>query len=247
VEDLISFYESGYSLSAEEAARYARWRALGAVGKARRTIDLCAQAGLEPRSTLDVGCGDGALLCELRRRGFGGRLSGLEITRAAVEIAARRGEIDTVEIYDGEHVPASDSSYELGLLSHVLEHVRDPPALLREVARACPVVVLEVPLEANLSAWRATKRAHAREVGHLQRLSRSDVRAIVRQAGMSVAAELEDPLELEVHRFFAATRPARARATAKWAVRGGLHRSAPELARRLFTLHYAALCVAPAR
>jgi SAM-dependent methyltransferase len=247
VEDLVGFYETGYSLaSAEQSQRYARWRALGAVGKARRAIALCERAGVRPSSTLDVGCGDGALLCELRRRGFGGRLCGLEIAAAAVEIARERPEVDEVERYDGERVPAADGAYELGILSHVLEHVRDPPALLGEVARACRAVVLEVPLEANLSARRASRRDHAREVGHLQRLSRADARAIVARAGLAVAAELEDPLELAVHRFFAETRGARARASAKWALRATLHRLAPALARRLFTVHYAALCL-PAR
>ena len=60
---------------------------------------------MRPASTLEVGCGDGALLCELHRRGFGGRLAGLEITQAAVEIARERPEIDAVERYDGVHVP----------------------------------------------------------------------------------------------------------------------------------------------
>jgi SAM-dependent methyltransferase len=248
VEDsagLISFYERGYSLSDPEAARYGAWRALSAVGKAEHVVALCEAAGLEPASTLDVGCGDGALLCELRARGFGGRLSGLEITDAAVAIAGERAEIESVARYDGVSVPAQDGSYELGILSHVLEHVRNPAALLAEVGRACRAVVIEVPLEANLSARRASKREHADEVGHLQRLDRGAVRELIELAGLRLSGELEDPLSLEVHRFFATSRSARARATAKWAMRTGLHRATPGLARRCFTLHYAALCVGP--
>ena len=80
-----------------------------------------------------------------------------------------------------------DGTYELGILSHVLEHVPDPPALLGEIARACRAVVVEVPLEANLSAGRAAKREHADEVGHLQRLSRADAREIVARAGLRIA------------------------------------------------------------
>jgi hypothetical protein len=125
----------------------------------------------------------------------------------------------------------------------VLEHVPDPTALLAEAARACEAVVLEVPLEANLSARRACKREHASEVGHLQRLDRADARAMVARAGLRVAGELEDPLPLTVHMFFATTPSARVRATAKWALRAGLHRLAPGLARRLFTVHYACLCL----
>jgi SAM-dependent methyltransferase len=247
--DLVRFYDDAYTRGPAEAAVYARWRALGAVGKADHVIALCARAGIwaggYPVNTLEVGCGDGALLCELRRRGFGGMLSGVEITEAAVEIARMRPQIDSVELYDGLHLPAPDGAYDLGVLSHVLEHVPDVVALLREVARACRAVLVEVPLEANVSARRAVKRAHAAEVGHLQRLDREAVREIVARAGLSVAAELDDPLPLEVHRFFAHTPRARTLAGARWALRASVHGLAPSAARRLFTVHYACLCVAP--
>ncbi|HEV3046470.1 MAG TPA: class I SAM-dependent methyltransferase [Solirubrobacteraceae bacterium] len=241
------FYEDAYTRDPREAARYARWRALGAVGKADHVLALCARAGVRPASTLEVGCGDGALLCELSARGFGGSLAGLEITEAAVAIASAREQIASVRLYDGEHVPGAEGAYDLGILSHVLEHVPDPPALLREVARACQAVVVEVPLEANVSARRASKREHAAEVGHLQRLDREGARAIVAAAGLRVVAELEDPLPLAVHRFFARGAAGNARAGVKWAARAGLHRLAPGLARRLFTVHYACLCADPVR
>ena len=126
----------------------------------------------------------------------------------------------------------------------MLEHVPDPPALLAEVARACHAVVVEVPLEDNLSARRGSKREHADEVGHLQRLSRGNAREIIAHAGLRVAGELEEPLPLQVHRFLASgTASARAAATAKWGLRAGLHRIVPSLARRLFTVHYACLCL----
>jgi SAM-dependent methyltransferase len=240
-----SFYEEAYSRPPDEAPLYARWRALSAIGKADHVVSLCARAGLRPRSVLDVGCGDGALLSELSRRGFGGLLSGLEVSQPAVAIAGARGEIDRVALFDGSHVPAGDDEYELGVLSHVLEHLDDPPMLLKEAMRACRAVVFEVPLEANLSATRAGKRAHSEEVGHLQRLDRGAARAIAAGAGARVAYELEDPLPLAVQRFFAHGPRELAAATGRWAVRTGLHRLAPGVARRLFTVHYAALCLPP--
>lgn len=243
---LVRFYDDAYSREPGEAALYARWRALGAVGKADHVLALCSRGRVLPASTLEVGCGDGALLSELHRRGFGGRLAGVEITAAAVEIARARAEIASVELYDGLHLPFRDGAYELGIVSHVLEHVPDPASLLAEVARVCRATLVEVPLEANWSARRGAKRKHAAEVGHLQRLDRGATREIVGRAGLSIAAELDDSLPLEVHRFFAVGSRARTGAGAKWAVRASLHRLAPPLARRLFTVHYACLCVAPA-
>jgi SAM-dependent methyltransferase len=242
-ERLIDFYEEAYSSAGSEWALYAEWRTLSAVAKAEHVIELCKEAGLEPRSTLDVGCGDGALMEELHARGFGGRLHGMEISGAAARIAAARAAVEEVATFDGATLPMADGSFDLGVLSHVLEHAPDPPALLAEVARVCRAVVFEVPLEANRSARRPAKRAHAEEIGHLHRLDRSAARRIALEAGLRGAAELADPLGLEVQRFFADTSMARAKATLKWVVRSGAHRAAPALAERLFTVHYACLCL----
>jgi len=242
-ERLLGFYEQAYAKAPADAALYARWRALSAIGKADHVIALCDRARMRPASTLEVGCGDGALLCELHQRGFGGRLSGVEISEAAVAIARGRDGLEAVELYDGENLPFGRREYGLGILSHVLEHVPAPTALLAEVARVCRAVLVEVPLEANLSARRAGKREQSAEVGHLQGMDRAAARRIVEDAGLYLVVELQDPLELEVHRFFAKTPLERTAATMKWAVRAGVDRVAPPLARRLFTVHYAALCL----
>ncbi len=246
VEDsatLMRFYDRAYSASGPEGDRYARWRRLGAIGKADHVIALCRRAGIAPRSTLDVGCGDGAVLGELAARGFGGELHGAEISAPAASIAASRPAVDSVVRFDGLELPLATASHDLGVLSHVLEHAPDPSALLTEVARVCRAVVVEVPLEANLSARRPAKRAHSRQIGHLHRLDRAATRELVGAAGLCVAAELEDPLPLAAQRFFAHGAGANAAACGRWALRALLHRAAPPLARRLFTLHYACLLV----
>lgn len=246
VEDsasLIDFYDRAYLMEGAQAAVYARWRSLGAVGKAEHVIALCEGAEMTPRSTLDVGCGDGALLGELRRRGFGGRLEGAEISESALAIATARADVDAVTLFDGEKLPFGTAEFDLGVISHVLEHVPDPARLLGEVARVCGAVVFEVPLEANLSARRAGKSEHAMEIGHLHRLDRGAARAIATGAGLRVGGELEDALPLEVQRFFARSGFQRALATGKWAARASAHRLAPALARRMFTVHYACLCL----
>ena len=240
---LVEFYDESYAREGAQAQLYAGWRALGAKGKADHVIRLCLQAGIRPTKILDVGCGDGALLSELRRRRFGQTLQGVEITEAAVRIARGRAEIDSVRQYDGARLEVPDGAFDLGIVSHVLEHVPDPAALLAEVGRACKAVVMEVPLEANLSARRESKREHTNEVGHLQRLDRDGARAIVARAGLRVEGELEDALPLAAQRFFARTPTQQTRATVKWAARSSLHGLAPPLARRLFTVHYACLCL----
>jgi SAM-dependent methyltransferase len=238
------FYTAGYTLDdRSEADRLGRWRALGARSKADHAVVLCARAGLRPRTLVEIGCGDGALLAELGARGLASVLDGFELSPPAAELARARTipGARRIEAYDGEHVPAPDGAYDLAVLSHVLEHVRDPAPLLREAARVAPVVLVEVPLEANRSAARDAKRAEAARIGHLQFLDRAAVHALVAGAGLAVAAELSDPLPYAHHAFFAASRPARARAALKACARRALWRVLPQAAERLFTVHYACL------
>src|SRR5205085_10618182 len=115
--DLQRFYDDAYSSASREGDRFARWRALGAVGKADHVEELCARLGLGPQAVLEVGCGDGALLAELSKRSFAPRLAGVEISSEAATTARSRG-LD-VQVFDGSRLPAADSSYDLGVLSHV--------------------------------------------------------------------------------------------------------------------------------
>jgi SAM-dependent methyltransferase len=243
-DDLAAFYEAGYSLpDRAEAERLGRWRALGARSKGAHVAALCERAGVRPRSLVEIGCGDGSLLGELSARGVAPALEGFELSAPAAELARARDipGAGRIEAYDGARVPAADGAYDLAVLSHVLEHVREPASLLAEAARVATWVVAEVPLEANRSAARPAKRAEAARIGHLQAFARDDVRALIAGAGLRLAAELTDPLPFAHHAFFADGGAARARAGAKAAVRRAAWRAAPRRAERLFTVHYACL------
>lgn len=241
------FYERAYSQTADEGQRFGAWRAITGAGKADRALRALRGLPHDGVSVLDVGCGDGALLAELRARRPRWTLAGVEVAVAPARIARERLPGIDVRVYDGSRLPWPGANFDVALLSHVLEHVADPQATLREVARVGRLVVVEVPLEDNLSARRPSKRTHAEEIGHLQRLSRADVRRLVRDAGLELREELTGTLTREALRFFAADRGAQLRADAKWAIQRALHRCVPALAERIFTVQYVALCAAPAR
>jgi SAM-dependent methyltransferase len=243
-QDLGRFYDESYRRASAEGDRHLRWRQLSARGKADHVFSLCSAVGLSPSSVAEIGCGDGALLAELGARGLSGELHGFEVSAEAASLARTRGVpgLAEVTVYDGSSLPASDGAFDLAILSHVLEHVPDPVALLRESARVARHVLVEVPLEANLSARRASKRSGAAEIGHIQALDRAAMRGLVSDAGLSIRHELADPLPLEVHTFFATSRGDRLRAGLKGGVRRALFAVAPRAAERLFTLHYACLC-----
>ena len=243
--ELRDVYEAQYDGAGERAARAGGWRTLCAEGKADHVAALAGSLPAPPRSIVEVGCGDGVLLAALAARGIGERRHGFEISERAVEFASGRPEIERVARFDGATLPAADGAYDLGILSHVLEHVPDPAPLLRETARVARAVVVEVPLEANRSASRPEAQRGRDEVGHLHRFSRADVHALAGSAGLRVVEELADPLPLPVHTYWAEGPSAQARAVLKAAIRRAVFTAAPARAERLFTVHYACLLSPP--
>lgn len=241
--ELRDVYEAQYAAEGDDARRYGAWRELCAAGKADHVAALIRALPQPPRTIAEVGCGDGVLLTQLARRGVGGRRDGFDISERAASFAATRPAVDMARRFDGHTLPMPDSSYDLGILSHVLEHVPDPLPLLRETARVSRAVIVEVPLEDNLSASRASAQAGRDAIGHIHRFARADIDRLATSAGLRVAADLADPLPFAIHSFFATTAAARARSALKASARRALFTVAPPLAERAFTLHYAALCL----
>ncbi len=244
--DLRDFYERSYS-GGSDSDRFGRWRQLGAINKAEHVVRLAREVGLEsPETIAEIGCGDGAVLDQLAAQDFGRRRVGYEISATAQALAAERSGVTEVHLFDGKRVSAPDAAYDLVFASHVLEHVTSPGDLVHEMARIGRLVIVECPLEANLSARRPAARSLSRGAGHIQRFSRRHLRDLVREAGLEVRAELRDSLPLAVHMFDRVSPAARAKGYAKWATRLAIAQ-VPAVGERLITLHYALAATKPDR
>ena len=101
---------------------------------------------------LDVGCGPGTLIGILKGKGYD--VLGLDLSTQAADIAARENGVRVVVgTLDDAGFP--DASFDIVTLFHVLEHVLDPRAVLREVGRVLRPdgrVVLQVP---NIDSWQS--------------------------------------------------------------------------------------------
>jgi SAM-dependent methyltransferase len=101
--------------------------------EARRLLPWCAGLSSGAR-ILDVGCGDGFHLRLLRDFGDSGwSLEGVDASNQAVEAGAAQG----LTIHRGrlEDLDLPDGSYDLVILIQTLEHLDDPPAVLRGIRR----------------------------------------------------------------------------------------------------------------
>jgi ubiquinone/menaquinone biosynthesis C-methylase UbiE len=98
---------------------------------------------------LDIGSGTGSFLARLRREGHRGRLVGLDTSPAAIEELVKLGSIEAVQS-DAVRLPFADGEFDVVAARHMLYHVSDPSAAVRESYRVlCPggwfVAVVNLP------------------------------------------------------------------------------------------------------
>ena len=206
-------------------------------------VDLARRAGSQPvESVLEVGCGTGAVITELTRRGVGRRHVGIDMTNPHdhMDPAARSSGIEFMQ-YDGSRLPFADRSFDLVYASHVVEHVPDPRGFLMELQRvARRYVFTEVPCELH---WRASRNALQRtlDIGHINAYTPESYALLLQTAGLRPLRGCLFDHSLVVHAFHGS--PAAARV--KKALRGALLSFSPQVASRCFTYHYGVMCAVP--
>ncbi|HMA33862.1 MAG TPA: class I SAM-dependent methyltransferase [Chloroflexia bacterium] len=141
--------------------------------------------GLESGRVLDIGCGRGLLLHQLRKRGW--EVAGTELSEDSARYARDVLQIDvkTANIHDLDY-PAEE--FDTVILWHVLEHITDPAGLLREVTRILRpggTLLVAVPNFASVEARLA--RAHWFHLDvprHLSHFTPAVLRALLQEAGL---------------------------------------------------------------
>ena len=140
-----SFYDEYYVELTDE---FVAWRNFAAVEKAKTILELCD--GQEIERVVDVGAGLCDTLFLLNKSNFGSEYYVLEVSPNVIQFIRSNVNIyrlKAVYLLDTNNTPFPNNFYDLGILSHVLEHVPNPTKLLRETLRICKYVVVEVPLE----------------------------------------------------------------------------------------------------
>ena len=98
---------------------------------------------------LDVGCGDGSVLKLAKELGW--TAEGVDFDARAVDTARRKGLSVGIGSLAEQRYP--DGSFDLVLMNHVIEHVHDPLATLREIRRVLRVGGTFTATTPNAASW----------------------------------------------------------------------------------------------
>lgn len=149
---------------------------------------------------LDVGCGPGSITLDLAGHVPHGRVTGVDFSddalAAARQEAARRGDARTeFALADVHNLPFPDDAFDVVHAHQLLQHLPDPVAALKEMARVCRpnewVAVRETdyaamawyPETPGMTRWLEVYRAMASRNGGEPDAGRR-VKAWARQAGL---------------------------------------------------------------
>jgi SAM-dependent methyltransferase len=175
------------------------WRMLGAKYKAQHIIDV--SQGRIFKKVLEVGAGDGSILKLLADQNFAPEYHAVEISASGVEhiLARDINDLLSVQLFDGYHLPFEDNSFDLVILSHVLEHVEHERLLLREIKRVARHCIIEVPLDYRAGVDSRIK--HFLAYGHINVYTPTSLRYLLGTEGFEIENDLTSLIEPEVTRF----------------------------------------------
>jgi len=155
------------------------------VERRRRRIYLMYLDAATPGRLLDVGCGNGDRLLQFENLGW--EVEGQEVDPEAQLIASSRGL--KVHLGDLPSLGLDAGRYDAIILNHVVEHLRDAPAVLRECRRLLAPggrLVVVTPNAASFghrlfrSAWRGLEPPR-----HLVIHTRRSLETLCRMCGFS--------------------------------------------------------------
>ena len=113
----------------------------------RQAVAMIRRAN--PRTILDLGCGEGYVLDALVQAGVGAELTGIDLSEPAVTLAQRRlASAATVELADARKLADDGRQFDMVMMLEVLEHI-ERPEQMRPVLEALTRqwLLLSVPWE----------------------------------------------------------------------------------------------------
>jgi len=163
-------------------------------------VEVASKYVIKAGKLLDIGCGSGEIIFFVKDRVS--KIYGVDNSRKKLELAKRNGLITKAfDLNDGK-LPYKDFLFEVVTCLDVLEHIKNPVKLSREVYRVLKkngAFILSTPnirfsghLFSLIFKGRFPKTSDNKEAydgGHIHYFAFSDLRSILKKAGFKITHE----------------------------------------------------------
>lgn len=150
------------------------WRLMAAPRHRGRVI-LRLIEELAPQSLVELGCGDGRLLREVRQQWPAMRLAGIDLSEAQIEANRERDSSIEWRAADLQQSLAQSDSFDVVVAAEIIEHLDDPSAFLRN-ARALGRNLI-------LTTQSGPIGETERRVGHTRHFTAAAMRSLLDETG----------------------------------------------------------------
>ncbi|WP_259467490.1 bifunctional 2-polyprenyl-6-hydroxyphenol methylase/3-demethylubiquinol 3-O-methyltransferase UbiG [Sphingomonas sp. PP-F2F-G114-C0414] len=113
--------------------------------RVRRLAAVIAERLPDGARVLDVGCGSGDLAVLIMQKRP-------DVVIEGIDVLVRPDTAIPVHAFDGAHIPFDDNAFDAAIVVDVLHHTDDPEAVLAEIARIAPMVIIKDHLRDGIAA-----------------------------------------------------------------------------------------------
>jgi SAM-dependent methyltransferase len=142
-------------------------------------IEEALKSPLRFRRILDIGCGTGATMDQLKRLG---EVNGIDLSQIPLSFSRRRGH-ERVLCANATELPFAKDSFDLVTALDVIEHLDDDVRGLSEIRR---VLKPDAPAIIFVPAFQALWGPNDDQSGHKRRYRINQLRAAIEKAGLSI-------------------------------------------------------------
>jgi len=172
------------------SANLSKWEYPGALYQRHLELYLDAMFALlqktGARSILDAGCGEGVVYRAMRKRGFVGEWTGIDVSVDAIDYAKQQNPEATWLVGSILDMPFPSKNFDLVFSSQVFEHLPAPEKALRELVRcARQWLLISVPYEPLFRwlTWLSVRFRLGGDPGHVNHWRPREFRRLLSQVG----------------------------------------------------------------
>jgi SAM-dependent methyltransferase len=184
--------------SGEYLANNPTWHEEDSEWKTGHIVRLLEQNDVSPRSICEVGCGTGGIVELIAGRYPNAEVQGYEISPQALEGCLARPPRANLAFFSGSPFDAG-RRFDLMMAIDVIEHVEDPFAFVRAMAKTSDWQVFHIPLDMNaLAVGRGWVITDARsKIGHLHYFARDTALSLLNESGLDVVDDFYTPWAID--------------------------------------------------